>query len=185
MTFVNTLVTVSTRIPEHDAKQAAGARLKKALDGYYPRARGGLRKLSDEAKIGPETLYRWFRGDSEPDLGTLARVAAACGVTRTALVAAMDGEPVPVEQAPAWAAIGGKVDEVLAAVAELREGQSQVAEEAVQRLIDALAPGELREAAERVIARLEALPEPNGEAPDDPAAVQDQDVPERPGRGRE
>jgi len=121
VTFVNTLVTVSPRVPEHDAKKAAGRRLKAALDGYFPRARGGLRGLAEEASIGPETLYRWFRGDSEPDLGTLARVAVACGVSRTVLVAAMDGEEVPFDQPPAWAS------ELMAEVRMLRDESLAVA----------------------------------------------------------
>lgn len=105
MTFVNTLVTVVARVPEHDERREAGRRLKAALDRLYPRSRGGLRRLADDAKIGPETLYRWFRGDSEPDLGTLRRLAQACGVSRTALVAAMDGEEISTpdpEQEPVW-----------------------------------------------------------------------------------
>lgn len=109
VTVVNTLVTDMPRVPEHTARREAGRRLKATLDELYPRGRGGLRKLADEAKVGPETLYRWFRGDSEPDLGTLRRVAAACKVSRTDLVAAMDDDRA---EPPSWQQVAERLARV-------------------------------------------------------------------------
>ena len=119
------------RVPEYNVRREAGKRLKAALDGFYPRARGGLRKLADDAKIGPETLYRWFRGTTEPDLGSLARVAAACKVRRVDLVAVMDGVPAPTqkEPPPEWAGELMTRDEVQAMVAEVQGAVTREIEE--------------------------------------------------------
>lgn len=54
-----------------------------------------MRGLCGAAGIAPETLYRWFRGETEPDLGSIRQLADALTVTRAEIVAAIDGQLPP------------------------------------------------------------------------------------------
>jgi hypothetical protein len=80
---VNTLPTVRTD---------QGDRLRQFIERRWPRSRGGLRGFCAAAGIHPETLYAWFRGETEPNLGSLGQLAATLGVRRWEIVAAMDGD---------------------------------------------------------------------------------------------
>lgn len=75
-----------------EGEEAGGRRLEAYVKSRWPRARGGMRKLAAEVGMTPETLYSWFRGDFEPNLGTLRVMASVLGVRRIDLVAALDGE---------------------------------------------------------------------------------------------
>jgi hypothetical protein len=58
-----------------------------------------------------------MRGESEPDLGSIRRVAMACGTTRAELVAIMDGQQAPI----AWPAdVAGTMRRVLLEVMDGR-----------------------------------------------------------------
>jgi len=75
---VNTLVTV------------AGKDFERFVRARWSREKGGIRGLSRETGIAPETIYRWFR-DEQPELSSLAPLARVLGVNRYELVAAFDG----------------------------------------------------------------------------------------------
>jgi transcriptional regulator with XRE-family HTH domain len=90
--------------------------------------RGGIRGLCRAAGITPEAIYKWFRGDTYPDMATLAEMARILMTTRVELVAAMDNEPAPMvsirhavheELTPLIDAVQALTDEV--AAAERRE----------------------------------------------------------------
>ncbi len=51
-------------------------------------ARGKLpcRKLAESLDCDPQSIYRWERGDCEPSLATLRRLARALGVSAGELV---------------------------------------------------------------------------------------------------
>ena len=72
--------------------KTSGRRLERYIKARWGRDRGGMRGLCKLTSFVPETLYTWFRGDNEPSLESLAEIAAVLGVTRSAILAAMDGE---------------------------------------------------------------------------------------------
>jgi len=75
---------------------------------------GGMRGLCKEAGITPETLYRWFRGGTDPDLGSVRQLASALKVNRAELVAAIDGQlPPPNFQADLAEAVKVGIAQVL------------------------------------------------------------------------
>lgn len=74
-----------------------GQRLETFVREHWT-TKGGMRGLCSEAGIAPETLYRWFRGETEPDLGSVRQLADALKVTRAEVVAALDGQLPP----PNW-----------------------------------------------------------------------------------
>lgn len=54
-------------------------------------------KLASEIGSSTETLYAWFRGDSEPSMSHLRELSDKLGVRRAVLVAILDGDPLPGE----------------------------------------------------------------------------------------
>lgn len=88
-TLVNTLVT--------PMRTKDGQRLEAFVREHWT-GDGGMRGLCAAAGIAPETLYRWFRGETEPDLGSIRQLAAALEVGRAEIVAAIDGQLPP----PNW-----------------------------------------------------------------------------------
>jgi transcriptional regulator with XRE-family HTH domain len=82
--LVNSMATVSD-----------GKRLERFVRAHWGRRQGGIRALAEAAQTSPDTLYRWFNGKHPPDVEQLGRLAAALGVSRYVIVAAMDeAEPV-------------------------------------------------------------------------------------------
>jgi transcriptional regulator with XRE-family HTH domain len=59
---------------------------------------GGIRGLCKRANVTPEAVYGWFRGENYPSLGHLTGLAEALGVTRSEIVAAIDGYDPAVAQ---------------------------------------------------------------------------------------
>ncbi len=118
-------------------------------------------------RVSGETMNRWYRNRSE--------VPAIVEHIVFELFKVSGHNETP----PPWAeALQTKVDEIYAR-------QEQVAAEAVKQVVEVLAPADIRAAANRVIARLEALPPQPGE---DPAGSVEGEVPggaAPPGRGRE
>ena len=53
---------------------------------------GGIRGLAKRIGTTAETMYEWFRDEREPSLDYLREMARELGVTRSRIVAAMDGE---------------------------------------------------------------------------------------------
>jgi DNA-binding phage protein len=69
-----------------------GKRLERYVHTRWDRDRGGMRGLAREAEISADALYKWFRGDAEPTLAGLGRLAAVLKVKRHELVAVYDGD---------------------------------------------------------------------------------------------
>lgn len=69
-----------------------GKRLERYLKSKTSRDRGGLRGLAQEVGISTDSMYKWFRGETEPTLEPLGKLARVLGVTRSELVAVYDGE---------------------------------------------------------------------------------------------
>lgn len=82
----------------------------------WPRSKGGILGLAREIQSTSETIYSWFRGDNEPNMGHLAGLAKALGVSRAELVAALDGDPYP---APPVDSVEARLRALEAAVALL------------------------------------------------------------------
>lgn len=80
--------------------EAAGRRLERYLRARWGRQQRGMRGLAAKAGTTAETLYSWFRGDTEPSLASLTELAAAVGVNRSEILAVMDGlaPTVPLDQ---------------------------------------------------------------------------------------
>lgn len=53
-----------------------------------------MKGLAATMSVSTESMYAWFRGDVEPQLGSITKIADALGVSRVAVLAAMDGELV-------------------------------------------------------------------------------------------
>lgn len=74
------------------ADDSAGSRLRSYVDAHWTRKQGGIRALAERMNTTAETVYQWFRDDREPSLAHLRAMAEAFGVTRSEIVAAMDGD---------------------------------------------------------------------------------------------
>ena len=55
-----------------------------------------MRSFAKAIGTTAETLYSWFRGEAEPNLGYIREMAKVLGVRRSEIVAALDGEVPPV-----------------------------------------------------------------------------------------
>jgi len=98
-------------------------------------------------RVSGETLNRWVRDEKEFPAVVERIVFELFGITEHN------------QTAPPWAErLERKVDGIY-------ERGPEIAEAAVRGLIEALAPADLQQAAQRVIERLEALPPPADEAP--------------------
>lgn len=82
-------------------REVAGRRLERYIKEQWPRGKGGIRGLAAAIGASAETIYSWFRGETEPSMSHLREVAAKLSTTRSVLVAVLDGEttgiPDPVE----------------------------------------------------------------------------------------
>jgi transcriptional regulator with XRE-family HTH domain len=88
LTLVNSVVTVSTENPD-----TPGSRLRDYIDARWTRRQGGKLGLARKLNVSTETMYAWFRDDGHPpNLDHLARLAEALKVSRSEILAAMDGE---------------------------------------------------------------------------------------------
>lgn len=92
LTLVNSLVS--------EMDKAAGRRLERYIKARWGRDKGGIRGLCAKASFVPETVYSWFRGDTEPSLDSLAEIARLLEVNRSEVLAAIDGvtPAVPLDQ---------------------------------------------------------------------------------------
>ena len=84
------LTLVNSLVPLMDEK--SGRRLERYIRARWGRKQGGIRGLAKAIGGTAETIYSWFRGETEPYLGTLREVAAALGVRPYQILAAMDGD---------------------------------------------------------------------------------------------
>lgn len=102
--------------------KTSGRRLERFVKSRWTRDRGGIRALAKEIGAVPETLYSWFRGDTDPSLEALAELGRALGLRRSVLVAAMDGEvpSVPVDED-----LVALIDARLAAALDARLGRGR------------------------------------------------------------
>jgi transcriptional regulator with XRE-family HTH domain len=89
-------------------------------------------QVAEAIDVSPVTLSRWINGHSDPDFAKLDRLANALG-----LPLRLTFGPDTQKSAPAWA--------------------EALADETARKVIAALAPDDLREAAAVLIARLEGL----------------------------
>lgn len=83
-------LVLGTLMPMESAE--AGQRLERFIRSRWDRDRGGLRGLSNEAGISTDSLYKWFRGESEPTLAGLQAVSKVLGVRPYELVAVYHGD---------------------------------------------------------------------------------------------
>ena len=104
LTLVNTVMTVVRQARTRNARgkaavtaesAAAGRRLERYIKDHWPRSKGGIKKLASEIGASTETVYAWFRGESEPSVGHLRMLAKHLGATRATLLAVYDGEDAP------------------------------------------------------------------------------------------
>lgn len=87
---VNTILRMETR----------GARLRRFLIAETGGEHGWVNRLAASSGVTRQTLSAWMGDRAEPDMGSLTAVAAALGVPRYRLIAAMDGDPVlPLDDA--------------------------------------------------------------------------------------
>lgn len=93
-----------------------GRRLLAFIHQHAPRDDGGLDGLAVRHNLRRQTPYEWASGKSRPNLRTLKPWAEALGVSRAAMVAAMDGDDLPIPPSPPdWA------ERLLAGVMALEE----------------------------------------------------------------
>ena len=85
LTLVNRVVTM---------RAEEGERLRGYVEAHWNRRKGGVRGLCRKLNASPETIYSWYRGETEPNLGSLEALATALEVRRWEIVAAMDGDLV-------------------------------------------------------------------------------------------
>lgn len=88
--LVNSLVPVNAETPD-TSEETPGTRLRDYIDARWNRRNGGILGLAKRLNASTETMYAWFRGDQEPSLDHLTRLADALGVQRWEILAAMDG----------------------------------------------------------------------------------------------
>lgn len=100
LTLVNSLVTVTSEASGEADEDTPGRRLQLYIAARWTRPKGGMKGLAGVVGTTTETMYAWFRGDQEPNMGHLRAVADALGVRRAVLVAVMDGDPLPGEGLP-------------------------------------------------------------------------------------
>lgn len=77
------------RTPDPDSP---GRRLERYISSHWSRQKGGIRGLASKMGTTPESMYAWFRNETEPTLGSLTKIAEALSVSRVDVLAAMDGE---------------------------------------------------------------------------------------------
>lgn len=90
---------------ERPPEQAAGARLEAFIRLRWTRRDGGIKALAAGIGSSTETVYSWFRGDVEPNMGHLRELARMLNVSRSQIVAALDGEAEPLEVETRLAAV--------------------------------------------------------------------------------
>jgi transcriptional regulator with XRE-family HTH domain len=81
---VNTILRMESR----------GSRLRRFLQLETGGEHGWVNRLATESGVTRQTLSAWMGDRAEPDMGSLTAVAAALGVPRYRLIAAMDGDAV-------------------------------------------------------------------------------------------
>lgn len=74
-----------------------GKRLERFVRARWGRPEGGIRALADVLGTSADTVYRWFRGETPPDVYYLGKLAAVLEVKRWEIVAAMDGEEAALD----------------------------------------------------------------------------------------
>ena len=72
-------------------EKTPGRRLERYVKARWGRDKGGIRGLCAQASFVPETIYSWFRSETEPSLDSLGELARILKVHRSAILAAMDG----------------------------------------------------------------------------------------------
>lgn len=126
-----------------------GKRLLAFMHERTPRSEGGLDGFAERHGLRRQTPYEWASGKRKPNLETLRPWAAALGVTRAEMVAAMDSVAVPEQQEtppPEWAeALTERV------LGEIRENRAVVGEAMT-------AVGRLNALVDQVAERLAASP---------------------------
>lgn len=92
LTVVNSVVPTVSENRTPDGTDTPGRRLERYITARWGRGKGGIRGLCSATNIAPESMYAWFRGETEPQLGSLTKIAEALGVSRVEVLAAMDGQ---------------------------------------------------------------------------------------------
>jgi transcriptional regulator with XRE-family HTH domain len=91
-------------------ENAPGRRLEHYIKARWTRRNGGILKLAGNIGASTETVYAWFRGESEPSMAHLRLLADQLGVRRAVLVAVLDGDPLPGEAEHATGASAGAIN---------------------------------------------------------------------------
>lgn len=98
LSLVNTFMPMDRQSGiEQDEEETPGRRLEGYVKARWTRRQGGIQKLAADIGTSTETMYAWFRGASEPNMGHLRGLADQLGVRRAVLVAVLDGDPLPGE----------------------------------------------------------------------------------------
>lgn len=113
--------------------KAEGRRLKAYIESRWTRAEGGMTALAEKASIRRPTLYAWFRAEDAPNMASLRTLAAALGVTRADLVAAMDATPADAVTGLSESAVAALAGEIGAEVAGVLAAR-------LPQLLDATSP---------------------------------------------
>lgn len=90
LTLVNRLVPMVSEGSTDEGEDAPGRQLERFVKDRWPRSKGGMRGLAKQIGVVPETLYAWFRGDSEPSMAHMREMAPRLDVTRSQIVAILD-----------------------------------------------------------------------------------------------
>lgn len=89
------LTLVNSLVPVDNPERTVGG-LEEFIRARWDRSRGGITGLAKSIGSSTESIYAWFRGDSEPSMAHLRELAIALDVTRAELVMALDGSgPTP------------------------------------------------------------------------------------------
>lgn len=92
LTVVNSVVTVDRQgSTDEEGDDKPGRRLERYVKERWGRRQGGILALASKIGSSTETVYSWFRSDSEPSMSHLRALAEALGVKRSDLVAILDG----------------------------------------------------------------------------------------------
>jgi len=121
LTLVNRVVPMSTEAPE-----TPGSRLEDYIRARWTRRQGGILGLARKVNVSTETIYDWFRPNNHlPNLDHLAKLAKELNVSRSEILAAMDGEAPVVRLDDRFReAVRSEVEAVLDERLGPRRGQS-------------------------------------------------------------
>lgn len=122
LSLVNTLVPMDRQGgTDQPDENTPGRRLERYIKGRWTRRQGGILGLASAINSSTETIYAWFRGDSEPSMAHLRELADKLGVRRAVLVAILDGDPLPGEAEQVSEVLEARLRAIEAELQSLRE----------------------------------------------------------------